>query len=376
MMMEIEVVDLNSPKKLAQFIQFPFRLYKDCEQWVPPFIGDMRVMLDRKKHPFHEHSDVEFFIAKKNGEIVGRVAAIENKPYNQYHQTRQASFYFFECVDDQEVANKLFERVFDWMASRGLNKLVGPKGLGPLDGYGILVKGFEHRPMMTMMNYNYPYYPVLLERLGFVKEVDFVSAYVHRSKFRMPEKVHQIAARVLERGTFQVIDFKNKRDLRAWADKIGQAYNRAFVNNWEYYPLSDREIKFVTDSILAVADPHLIKIILKNNEVVGFLFAFPDISAALQRQKGKITPWGILDFLLEMRRTKWVAMNGGGVLPEYHGRGGNALLYSIMEKTAQNYHFEHIDMTQVAETAVQMRKDLETLGGEFYKNHRVYAKEI
>jgi hypothetical protein len=257
-----------------------------------------------------------------------------------------------------------------------LNRLVGPKGFGPLDGYGLLVQGYEHRQMMTMMNYNYDYYPRLVEALGFVKEVDFVSCYLSAETFRMPERIHSIADRVQRRGLLRVKRFASKRELLSWIDRIGQAYNKAFVDNWEYYPLTSREIKFVVDNIALVADHRLIKIITHDEEVVGFLFGFPDVSAALQRARGRLWPFGLFDLLLEMRRTKWLALNGVGILPEFQGHGGNALLYSEMEKTVREFNFLHADLTQVAETAVQMRRDLENVGGTAYKNHRVYGKAI
>ncbi len=311
-----------------------------------------------------------------DGQDVGRIAVLENHRFNEYHGTRQAQFYLFDCVDDQEVANALFERAFEWAKSRGLNQIVGPKGFSAFDGYGILVEGFEHRQMMTMMNYNYPYYPRLIETLGFRKEVDFVSCYLGADAFHLPERVHRIAERVQQRGTLQVQRFRTKGELKAWANKIGQAYNKTFVNNWEYYPLTEREIAFLLENLLIIADPRLIKVITHKDDVVGFLFGFPDLSAALQRAKGRLFPFGIIDLLLEMRRTKWISLNGAGILPEFQGRGGNALLYSEMEKTIRDYKFEHADLTQVAETAVQMRRDLENLGGKPYKNHRVYIRDI
>ena len=164
--------------------------------------------------------------------------------------------------------------------------------------------------------------------------------------------------------------------MRSWAPKIGKTYNQTFVNNWEYYPLSEREIKFMTDNILSIADPKLIKIIVHEDEVIGFLFGFRDVSAAIQRNGGKLFPIGVFDLLLEMKRTKWVAMNGAGILPEYQGRGGNALLYSEMEKTIREGDFLHAELVQVAETAEQMRSDLENVGGVPYKNHRVYIRDL
>jgi hypothetical protein len=188
--------------------------------------------------------------------------------------------------------------------------------------------------------------------------------------------VHHIAERSRRRSGLQVLRFRTKKEMRAWARRIGRAYNQAFINNWEYYPLSDREIAFLTDNILAVADPRLVKIITHGDEAVGFLFAFPDVSAAIQRSRGRLLPFGILDLLLEFKRTKWVALNGAGILPEFQGRGGNAVLYAEMENTIRETGFQHADLTQVAESAVQMRRDLENVGGVPYKNHRVFIREL
>lgn len=375
-MVIIEKVDTDNKRQVSDFVQFHYDLYRDCPQWVPPFIIDVKMMLNRKKHPFYEHSTADFFVAKRDGKIVGRIAAMENIPFNQYHKTKDAEFYLFDCIDDQEVADKLFEAVFDWAKNRGLDKIVGPKGLSAFDGYGIQVEGFEHHQIMNMMNYNYDYYPRLVESLGFEKEVDFVSCYIPGDKFTLDPRINEIARRVVERGTFKVQQFKNKKELIAWADRIGEAYNNTFVQNWEYYPFSKKEIKFITDTIIQVANPKLIKIITCGDKVVGFLLAFPDISKAMRRAQGKLNPISIIDMLIEMNKTDWVSLNGMGILPEYQGRGGNALLYSEMEKTIKGFNFAHADLTQVAETTKQMRKDLENVGGKAYKNHRVYRKVI
>lgn len=375
-MVKINQIDTTDRGAVKRFVRFHYDLYSGCPQWVPPFMVDIETMLNKNKHPFYEHSDADFFIAEEDGKVVGRIAAIENKPYNKYHDTKQAVFYLYDSIDDQEVSNALFDRVFDWAKRRGLNRLVGPKGFSAFDGYGVCIEGFELRQMMNMMNYNYPYYRTLLENYGFEKEVDFNSTYIDPKTFVLPEKVHEISRRIQEKGTFAVKRFKSKGELKQWAWKIGQAYNKTFVNNWEYYPLTDREIKFLLDNLMVVAVPDLIKIITHKDDVVGFLFAFPDVSAAMQRGKGRITPWGVVDLLLELRRTKWVSLNGVGVLPEFHGRGGNALLYSEIAKTVTSGRFLDAELTQVAESAVQMRQDLRNLGAREVKNHRVFHRNI
>ena len=376
-MILIEKIDPSNKKQAKRFVELPHKLYKDCPQWVPPLNIDAHAQLNRQKHPFYEHSDVEFFLAARDGRDVGRIAAIENKPFNQYHGVKEADFYFFDCENDPEAASALFGAVFAWAKERGLDAVIGPKGMGPLDGYGVLVFGQEHRQTMTMLNYNHAYYQSLVESQGFVKEVDFVSCYLPSDAFSIPERVERITRRAMERGHLNTKRFKNKKELLQWAARIGEAYNKAFVNNWEYYPLTQREIDFVVDNIMVVADHRLIKVITHGEDVVGFLFAFPDVSAALQRAKGRLFPFGLIDLLIEMKRTTTVAVNGMGILPEFQGHGGNAILYSEMGHTLLEFEqFSHVEMTQVAETTGQMRADLKNLNGVEYKNHRVYRKGL
>lgn len=375
-MLNITKVDTSAKADVERFIRLPYQLYRDCPQWVPPLLVDSRMQLNRVKHPFYEHSDADFFIAERAGRVVGRIAALENRLYNTHHSTKQAQFYLFECENDQETAQALFEQAFNWAHTRGLSSVVGPKGFGALDGYGLLVDGYEHRQMMTMMNYNYPYYAELIAAAGFVKEVDFASCHLTLDAFRLPERVHTIAERARARSNLEVRRFRSKREMLKWLPQIGKAYNEAFKHNWEYYPLSQREIDYLLENVMLLANPRLIKLITRDDDVVGFLFAFPDVSAALQRARGHLLPFAIPDILLEMRRTKWVALNGAGILSEFQGRGGNALLYSEMEKTIREFGFQNADLTQVAETAVQMRRDLINLGGVPYKTHRVYVRQL
>lgn len=376
-MITVEKVNSASKSQVRRFVDIPFRLYADCPQWVPPLRRDVRKMLDPHKHPFYEHSDADFFIAVEGGQDVGRIAAMENRRYNEYHGSRQAQFYLFESIDDQEVADALFHQVFDWARARDLDEVVGPKGFSPFDGYGLQVEGTEHRQMMTMMNYNHDYYPRLVEALGFEKEVDFVSTYFKVADFSVPERVHTIAERVKERRSLSVHHFKSRLELHGWKERIGAAYARAFTDNWEYYPLTQRDIDFVFNDLVLAANPRLIKVIVHGDEVVGFIFGFPDVSRGLQRANGRLLPLGIFHILLDMRRTNWISLNGMGILPEYQGLGGNALLYSEMAKTVKgDFDFEHAELTQVAESAVQMRRDLINLGAQPYKNHRVYTRAV
>jgi GNAT superfamily N-acetyltransferase len=387
-MLQIEQIDSNKRSDVIRFYKIPFPIYAGSKEWVPPLWSDLSMQLNRKKHPFYEHSDADFFVAARDGRDIGRIAVMENKPYNKYHNRKVAAFYLFECIEDPEVASALFERIFEWARKRGLDSVMGPKGFGPLDGYGMLIDGFDRRQTMMMSAYNHPYLPRFMETLGFRKEVDFITCLINRRSFRMPDRVHSISERVLKRGAFKVLSFKNKPELLRWIPGFIKAYNAAFVNNWEYYPLSDREVNFVVDNIMQFLDQDLIKIMTHKDEVVGFILSFPDISAALQRTRGYIPPLAMLDnvppplaipdLLREVSRTEWLALNGGGILPEFKGVGGNALMYTEMEKTI-NSHFQQFsygELCQVAETAKEMRSDLANIGGAFHKNHRVFIRKI
>ena len=376
-MITVEKVDTTSKSHVRRFVDVSFKLYADCPQWVPPLRGDVRTLLDREKHPFYEHSEADFFIAMEGGRDVGRIAALENRHFNEYHDTHEGQFYLFECIDDQDVADALFSRVFEWARERDLDEIVGPKGFSPFDGYGIQVEGTEHRQMMMMMNYNYDYYPRLVEAMGFEKEVDFISTYIKVADFNLPERVHRIAERVKARRNLSVHNFSSKLEIKRWKDRIGAAYNRTFIDNWEYYPLTQNEVDFVFNDLVLAASPELIKVIVHEDDIVGFILGFPDVSEGLQRANGRLLPFGIFQILIDMRRTKWLCLNGMGIVPEYQGLGGNALLYSEMAKTVKgDARFVDAELTQVAESAVQMRRDLVNLGAEPYKNHRVYRRHI
>jgi GNAT superfamily N-acetyltransferase len=374
----IEIIPVETKKEKKAFVEFQYELYKDVPQFVPPFKADVYMQLNKEKHPWYEHSESDQWIAQRDGKVVGRIAALENKRFNDFHKTKQGSFYLFDCINDQDVANALFDTAIAWAKTRGLNQIVGPKGYGPLDGYGIQIEGNDHRQMMNMMNYNFPYYQTLVETYGFTKEVDFVSSFVKPQEFVMPEKIKKAVGIARKRARLTIKSFKDKKEIRAWKTRIKEAYNGAFVQNWEYYPLTDRELDYVLNNALLVVIPTMVQVILnENGDLVGFVLPFPDISRAMQKNKGKMGPIEIIRLLLELNKTDWVCYNGIAILPEYQGMGGNALLFDTLLAATQNHpRLVNGELSQVAETAVQMRKDLLNLGVKPYKNHRVYKYSI
>ena len=362
-------------RQVQQFLDLPFRIYRDCPQWVPPLESDAHHMLDRRRHPFYQHSDAAFFlVTQDDGRPIGRIAVLDHRNHNIFNHEQTAFFYLFECEDNPEAAQVLFNAAFDWARSRGLNNIVGPKGFTALDGMGLLVNGFEHRPALGVP-YNPPYYPVLIEAAGFEREADVVSGYLSpRTPF--PEKMRQVADLVQKRRGLRVARFKTRRDLRALVPKLQALYNNSLSGTSGNAPLTDDEARSMADQILWFADPRLIKIVMKGDEPVGFLFAYPDISAAIQRNRGQIFPFGWLDMLVELRRTKWINVNGAGMIEGYRGLGGTALLFGEMHRSVVEGKFEHADLVQIGVDNDKMQRELRDLGIDFYKTHRLYRRAL
>jgi len=376
-MLTIEKVDVADKYQVKRFVDIPYRLYADEPQWVPPIRGDVATMLNPRKHPFYEHSFADFFIAVRDGRDVGRIGALENTRFNEVHDTKEAEFYFFDIEDDPEAATELFGAVFQWAADRGLDAVVGPKGLSPFDPYGFLQQGFEHRQTMTMLAYNYPYYNHMAEENGFTKEVDFISHVIDSSTFALDDRILRVADRAENRSGLRVHQFSSRWQIYRWAERIAHTYNNSFVDNWEYVPLTEAEIKFVVKQILPVARPDLLKLIVtEEDEPVGFVLTFPDVSGSLQRMGGHLFSLRTIGLLRELHNSPWVVGNGIGILPKYQRRGGNALLYRELAEVFQRAGFDRYELIQIAETAVQMRSDLIKFGGIPHKNHRVYRKTL
>jgi hypothetical protein len=247
--------------------------------------------------------------------------------------------------------------------------------LGGVSGSGVLIQGFEHRAAMTMMPYNYPYYPRLLEGLGFRKHVDLLSMDLPPAGFKLPERVSAAAQKVLARGRFRVLLFTRKRELKLVADRIAGLYNDTLADHLEDYPLSEAELEQVKKDLLIIADPRLVKILTYDGAIVGYLFGFRDLSRTLQKNAGRLGPIELLRLLAAMRSGDELLLNGMGILPRYQRLGGNALLYHELEKTAAGGAFRRAELVQVSERTELMLRDIQTLGARVIKVHRMYEKE-
>ena len=374
--MNIRKIDTENRRDARRFVEFPNELYRDCPRWVPLPLNDGLAQLNRRGAYFL-HSDADFLVAEDGDRMLGRLVVMENRHYNEYHQSKHAFFYLFDVVEDFEVAQKLFEAAIEWAKARGLTKLVGPKGFLPLDGIGMLYQGFEHWPAMGVP-YNYEYYNRFMEQMGFEKEIDFTSFYANVRDFELPERIARVAERVKKRQNLRVKTFKSKNEVRQWVWPLVQAYNKIFVENWEYVPVTQEETAELTDRMLQIVQPEHIKFIInESDEVIGFLLTFLNIAEALHKTGGKLFPFGWITLLRALRNPKYIDVNGMGILKEFRGLGGNAILYDELIKTVHAYpSIEHADMTQMADWVVFMKADVVSLGGKPYKVHRVYRRDI
>jgi GNAT superfamily N-acetyltransferase len=373
--MKVVSFDYQDRRLVRKFLEFPFKIYKDNQQWVPPLETEARRMLDPLHNPFFKHSEAQFMLAlDDSGSVQGRLAVLENRKYNQYNHVCTAFFYLFECQRDFAIAQALFEAAFNWAKHRGLDRIIGPKGFTPLDGFGLLAKGFQHRPALGQP-YNPPYYVQMIEKLGFTCKREMVSGYLGEES-HFPSQIFDLAERIKQRRGLRVSNFKSRRDLRDFVPKIRALYNQTLAGQYGNIPLSEADAEAMANQMIWFANPRLIKVVEKDEQPVGFMFAYPDISAALQRTRGRLFPLGWIDLLLELRRTKWININGAGMLRGYRGLGGTALLFSEMYKSVADSGYRHADIVQIDIENERMQREMSSIGIDFYKTHRLYEREL
>ncbi|TLM99100.1 GNAT family N-acetyltransferase [bacterium] len=234
--------------------------------------------------------------------------------------------------------------------------------------------GFDLLPAVGM-TYNMPYYDRLISSYGFSKETDYYSGMLNQSTL-LPPRVHQIADRVKQRGDFWIKSFTNINEIEGLIPKLEAVHHDAFKNNPSYYPSTHAEFLMLVENIVAVADPRLLKIVMKGDEIAGFIIAYPNISKSLQKIKGKIYPFGWMEILREKKQGKVIDIDGVGLLPQYQGLGNNALLYAEIEKTLLERGAEKAEIVQVDERNFRSKSDMETMGVIWNKKHRTYRKTI
>lgn len=367
--MRVRKLDTSQTRERELFVDFVFELYKDSDLWVPPLRGDAAGILNKEKHPFYEHSIADFYVVQEGENILGRMAMLDNRNFNGYHNSKTAFFGYFEVVEDIEAARALLATAKKWAREHDMDCIIGPRGVVGIDG-SVLVEGFEHRPALTIP-YNYPYYDAFIQDSGFVKDADYLSGY-SAGDLILPDRIENVAAKVKKRGGFTIKTFKSKDEIREWIPKALEVHREAMSGLHSYYPPTEAETRNVINTLLTIGDPKMVKLVMKGDQVAGFILAYPDVSAGLQKANGRLFPIGWAYVLRDRQKTKWANVNGLGLLPQYRGLGANVMLYSELAKTVRDGGYEFVDVVQVNEENFNSRSDMESLGVSWYKRHRHY----
>ena len=372
-MKNIRIVKVTTRKERRKFIYFPWKVYKNYPHWVPPLVMDFKEKINKEKNPFFEHANMELFLAYKEGEITGRIAAILDRNHNSFHDEKVVFFGLYESFDDLETAKSLLEKVADWGRERGMEILRGPANLSMNDEPAFLLEGFDSPPVV-MMPYNPQYYLNLMANCGLVKAKDLYAYYMSRED-HVVAQIDQIVAKAKAEIplTLRTINMKN---LKEEAERVRYIYNKAWEKNWGFVPWTDKEIDYLAKKLKKVADPDLVIIAEHEGKPIAFAFALPNLNEVIKRINGRLTPWGLLKFLYYRKKNKGIRAMVFGILKEFRHTGVSYMLYSELDKNARDKGYEWCETSWQLEDNVPVNRFVESLGGKIYKKYRIFEKRI
>jgi GNAT superfamily N-acetyltransferase len=368
-----------SSKQRMEFIKFPFWLYhqrlKD-PNWVAPLIMDRKDLLNPEKNPFFEHSEAEFFLARRDGQVVGTIAAILNNNHNKTHEEKTGFFGLFECVEDYAVAEALLGKARDWVKAKGMDRLRGPLSMDINGEIGLLIDGFDDPPVI-LMTYNPQYYEGFMERLGFAKAKDIYAYTLRVQDFRanLPEKVVRVAKKMQSRHNIVVrpLDMKHFDEEIA---KIKVVYDEAWAKNWGDVAMTEAEFRKMAYDLKLIMDPGLVYVAEIGGKVVGVSVGIPDANQILIHLNGRLFPFGWLKFLWYRRKVKSMRLLIMGVLEEHRLKGIDALFYLATADTAIPAGYIDCEMSWILEDNYKIRRGIEALGGRVYRTYRIYDSAL
>ena len=372
---DVQVIPADGKKEFRRFLDIPYRIYEGDPNWVAPLIRDMKVMFDKRKHPFHQHSEVQPFIAVRDGETVGRVAAIHNRNHVAYHNESVGFFGFFECVDEQIVANALLATAADWLRDRGLEVIRGPASFSTNEQAALLVEGFD-RPATIMMPYNPDYYEDLIANAGFHAAMDMVAYYLDNNI--PPEFMLKREKRLSKRLDITLRTLR-KEDFSAELDRVLLVYNKAWEKNWGFVPMTDAEIRFMADELkmAVMKDPE--QVIFAENaegEPIGFALWLKDYNQALIKVRGRLFPFGILKVLKHSKHIDMGRVLTLGLVEEYRHKGIDSLLILRIFREASAKGIGSGEFGWILDHNYAMRRAIEKLGSKVYKRYRMYDRDL
>lgn len=363
---------VRSRGDLGSFIRLPWKIYAGNAAWVPPLLVERRAFLDRRKNPFFRHSAAEFFLAERDGEVVGRIAAIDNRRHLETYRDGTGFFGLFESIDDPAVAGALVAAAARWVAARGLVRLRGPMSFTINDECGLLLDAFELPPVF-LMSYNPAYYAPLLEALGFRKAHDLF-AFRMAVPESVPARLQAASRRVAASGVVvRKADFSHVDDELA---RIHRLHSAAWAENWGAVPLTPDEIGALAQELLWFADHDLVFLAEHAGEPIGVAVTVPDLHQAIRLARGRLLPLGWLRILRQRRRIDAVRVLILGVRSDWRRRGVDAALYAHTMAEARRKGYRWGEMSWILESNRPMIEVLESFGAERYKTYRIYDLEL
>jgi len=368
---DIEIIKVNTKKELDEFITFPDRLYAHDKFYVRQLTRDIRKHFS-SHNPFFVHADVSFFLARKDGKILGRIASILNRRHTEFHKENTGFFGFFESVDSVEVSSALLHAVSENLKRKGMDRIRGPMNFSTNEECGHLIEGF-HMPPLLMTPYNYSYYENLMEHAGMHKAKDLY-AYILDIPDDLPEKIHRIAKIASKKGI--LVRPLNKKTFEHDMMIFKEVYNSAWAENWGFIPLTDDELRYLGHNLKPVVVPELTMIAEKNGHPVGFMGLLPDFNVVLKHMKGKINPLTILKALYYSRTIKDLRLLLLGIKSEYRNRGVDALLFSEGFKGVKKGKYKRVEFSWILEDNIAVQRLVEMIGGKLYKKFRIYEKKL
>ncbi len=370
-MTELLIKQVASRREKKQFLEFPWSLYRNDPNWIPPLRADQKGLVGYRPHPFHEINQCQTFLACRGGEVRGRVAAILNQEHIDRYDERRGFFGFFECVDDQEVADGLFDAVREWFAKRDIHCLRGPANPSLNYVLGLLIEGFDSPPTF-MMTYNPPYYARLIEQYGFQKTQDLYAYWGHIEMLpAINERWDPVAKQIIEHLDIKLRTLDKSRFLEEVVAFLN-IYNRSMVSTWGFVPMSNAEVKHMANALRYLMVPELAIWAEIDGKPVGAMFSLPDFNPRIKRIDGRLFPFGFVRLLRNKDAIKRIRLISTNVLPEYQLQGVGLVLLNHLVPAAQKYGLQEAEFSWVLESNRLSRRSLEKGGARRAKTYRLY----
>lgn len=373
-MSAVIVEPVTNRRQQKQFLELPWTLYRNDPNWVPPLRFEQKELAGYRPHPFYEKNRIQTFLAHRNGQVCGRVAAILNEEHIRIHGERRGFFGFFELIDDQEVASALINAVAQWFAQRGIERLRGPMSPGINYVIGTLIDGFDSPPTF-MMAYNPPYYPRLIEGCGFRKTQDVYAYWANLDMLPASSAKHgPVADQIVERYNVRVRPMDVSR-FREEVENFLMIYNRSMIRHWGFVPLSQHEVEHVAAGLRRLIAPEMAMAAEIDGKLVGAVLCLPDFNPRIKRIDGRLLPLGFLRLLWNKRAIKKVRLLAANVLPEYQLMGVGLVLLRALVPAGLARGIEEVEYSWVAESNALSRGSLEKGGAKRIKTYRLYDRD-